>query len=176
LSFIGTQLSDEAPYTLGDLADAFGLTERTARHYVEKILPPGHRTGRGRRARYGRDTWNCFAFIHRARRDGLTLAQITALLKHFDPPNIERVARGFESLSIVAVAADEPAELYSSPCMSGDFPDSGDETSAAARADRWQLLYADDRLQIAHCGRASPEQRTQVRLAAAYIKRLLGHA
>jgi DNA-binding transcriptional MerR regulator len=167
-------LSNDAPYALGDLADAFGLTERTARHYVEKILPPGHRAGRGRRARYGRDTWNCFAFIHRARRDGLTLAQITHLLAHFDPPDIERVARGFDALSIVAVAADEPAELYSSPCMSADFPDREGETPAA-RADRWQLLYADDHLQIVHCGRASPEQRAQVRLAAAYIKRLLGH-
>jgi DNA-binding transcriptional MerR regulator len=168
-------LSDTAPYTLKDLAAAFSLTQRTARHYVEKILPHGHRTGRGRRARYGQETWNCFAFIRRARRDGLTLAQITDLLKQLDPSSIDRVARGYEALSIVASASQEPAELYSSPCMAGDFAVGADNTAApATRADRWQVLYADDKLQIAHCGQASPEQRTQVRMAAAYIKRLLG--
>jgi len=173
---MGNPLSDAAPYTLDDLADTFGLTPRTARHYVEKILPPGHRTGRGRRARYGQDTWNCFAFIRRARRDGLSLAQITGLLNHLDATLIDRVARGFEALSIVPVAADEPVELYSSPCMAGELAESGGESSTPeARAERWQVLYADDTLQIAHCGRASAEQRTQVRMAAAYIKRILGH-
>ena len=168
-------MTDHTPHTLEDLADAFGLTQRTARHYVEKILPPGHRTGRGRRARYGQETWNCFAFIRRARRDGLTLAQVTDLLKQLDPSRIDRVARGFEALSIVPTASQEPAELYSSPCMAGDFPvDAGDTPAPLSRADRWQVLYADDKLQIAHCGQASPEQRTQIRMAAAYIKRLLG--
>ena len=170
-------MSDLAPYTLEDLADAFGLTPRTARHYVEKILPPGHRTGRGRRARYGQDTWNCFAFIRRARRDGLSLAQIAGLLNELDPARIDRLARGFETLSIVPVAADEPVELYSSPCMAGDMADSGDETSATeVKADRWQVLFADGTLQIAHCGQANTEQRAQIRMAAAYIKRILGHA
>jgi len=168
-------LSDITPHTLEDLAVAFGLSRRTARHYVEKILPPGHRTGRGRRARYGQETWNCFAFIRRARQDGLTLAQITDLLKQLDPPRIDRVARGFEALSIVPTPSQEPVELYSSPCMAGDFVANSDDTPApATRSDRWQVLYADDELQIAHCGQASPEQRTQVRMAAAYIKRLLG--
>lgn len=170
-------MTDNAPFTLEDLAAAFGLTPRTARHYVEKILPPGHRAGRGRRARYSQQTWDCFAFIRRARRNGLTLAQITDLLKQLDPRRIKRVARGFEALSIVPTAAQESAELYSSPCMAGDFPTGvADAPAPATRADRWQLLYADDRLQITHCGQASPEQRAQVRMAAAYIKRLLGQA
>ena len=178
---MGIPLSDTAPYTLADLADAFGLTPRTARHYVEKILPPGHRTGRGRRARYGRDTWNCFAFIRQTRQGGLTLAQIADLLNQLDPSRIDRVARGVESLSFVPMAAEkpaeEPSEFYSSPCMAGDFPENAVEASTPpARADRWQVLYADGTLQIAHCGRASAEQRTQVRMAAAYIKRVLGHA
>jgi len=173
---MGNPLSDTALYSLEDLADAFGLTPRTARHYVEKVLPPGHRTGRGRRARYGQATWDCFAFIRRARRDGLSLKQIAGLLKELDSTRIDRLARGYETLSIVPVAAEEPVELYSSPCMAGDLADSGGETQAPpARADRWQVLFADKTLQIAHCGRASAEQRAQIRMAAAYIKRVLGH-
>jgi len=170
-------LSDKEFYSLEDLADAFGLTPRTTRHYVEKILPPGHRAGRGRRARYGRDTWNCFALIRRARRDGLSLAQIAGLLKELDSTRIDRLARGYETLSIVPVVAEEAVELYSAPCMAGDLAESGNGTpEAAAPADRWQVLFADNTLQIAHRGRASAEQRAQVRMAAAYIKRLLGHA
>jgi DNA-binding transcriptional MerR regulator len=173
---MGRPLTETATYSLDDLAGAFDLTPRTARHYVEKILPPVHRTGRGRRARYDKDTWNCFAFIRRARRDGLTLAQIADLLNQLDPSHIDQVARGFEALSIVPVAADEPVELYSSPCMAGDLTASAGETSVPeARADRWQVLFADNTLQIAHCGRANTEQRAHVRMAAAYIKRLLGH-
>jgi len=160
-------------YTLEDLADAFGLTTRTTRHYIEKILPPGHRAGRGRRARYGRETRDCFVFIRKARRQGLTLAQITDLLRELDPPHIDRVVRGLEELSIVPVAPNEPAEFFSSPCMAAEFPDPrGDPPAPQAPPDRWQVLYADADLQIAHRGRASPEQRTQVRLAAAYLKRL----
>jgi len=163
-------------YSLEDLAGAFGLTTRTARHYVEKVLPPGHRTGRGRRARYGRETRDCFAFIRKARREGLTLAQITGLLQQLDPPRIERVARGLDELSIVPVAPAEPAELFSSPCMAADFPEApGDPPAPQAPVERWQLLYADADLQIAHRGQASPEQRRQVRLAAAYLKRLFEH-
>ena len=40
-------------------------------------------------------------------------------------------------------------------------------------APRWQVLYSDDELQIAHQGDASAEQREQVRLAAKLVKRIL---
>jgi len=38
---------------------------------------------------------------------------------------------------------------------------------------RWQLLYLDEDLQITHRGQASRRQREQVRMAAAYIRRIL---
>lgn len=163
-------------YSLENLAADFGLTPRTARHYVEKILPPGHRAGRGRRARYDQATWNCFAFIREARRDGLTLTQIADLLRQLDPPRVERVVRGLEQLSIVPVAPAEPVEVYSSPCMAGDFAGTvAGGPEAEAPVERWQVLYADADLQIAHRGQATAEQRTQVRMAASWIKRLFGH-
>ena len=38
------------------LAADFDLTPRTARHYIENVLPAHHKTGRGKLARYGQDT------------------------------------------------------------------------------------------------------------------------
>ncbi len=89
-------------YTLEELAEAFGLTPRTARHYIENVLPPHHKTGRGKLARYGQDTWNCFAFIQKARREsGFTAAQISDVLATLDQAQIDRVAEGREEMRIV---------------------------------------------------------------------------
>jgi DNA-binding transcriptional MerR regulator len=165
-------MNNEATYSVEELAEAFGLTPRTARHHIEKVLPPRHRTGRGRRARYGRDTWNCFAFIRRARQRKLTMTQIAGLLGSLGQARIDRVAQGLEELAIVPTAAEEPREYYSSPCMAGDFPEAGVAAGAARAMPRWQVLYSDDELQITHKGQASAEQRAQVRMAAAYIRRI----
>jgi DNA-binding transcriptional MerR regulator len=202
-------MTSEPGYTLEQLAAEFGLTARTARHYLEHLLPAHHKQGRGKRARYGQDTWNCFAFIRRARNEKLATAQISRLLRGFSQDQIDRVASGLEELTIVPRPAAEPTEpapsLYSSPCMAGDFPgfsladrggpslndisylergvsDIGDGASPGGRGftssrsgptPRWRVLYSDDELQITHHGQATEEQREQVRLAVALIKRIL---
>ena len=163
-----------ARYTLEELAEAFDLTPRTARHYIERVLPPQHKTGRGRRARYGEDTRLCLAFIRKARADRLTLAQIGRLLYELSPAQIKSVVHGREELAIVPAEPPEPRECYSSPCMAGDFVEPEDNGHALA-VPRWQVLYADDELQIMRRGAANPEQRAQVRMAAAWIKRLFGN-
>lgn len=89
-------------YTLDELAEEFGLTPRTARHYIENVLPPHHKTGRGKLARYGQDTWNCFAFIQKARaEEKLTSAQISRVFADLNQEEINRVAEGLEDLRIV---------------------------------------------------------------------------
>jgi DNA-binding transcriptional MerR regulator len=93
------------PYTLQDLANGFDLTLRTARYYVENVLPEHHRSGRGRTAEYGQDTWNCFAFIKKARDKDLSLAQISSVLADLGQPEIDRVAEGLEELTILPVAS-----------------------------------------------------------------------
>jgi DNA-binding transcriptional MerR regulator len=115
-------MSKETSYTLEQLAAEFGLTARTARHYLEHLLPPHHKQGRGTRARYGQDTWNCFAFVRRAKAEKLASTQIANLLRAFDQPQINRVASGLEELTIVPKPAAEPIELASSPCPAGDLP------------------------------------------------------
>ena len=70
----------EKTFTLEELAEDFDLTPRTARHYIENLLPEHHKTGRGKVARYGMDTWHCFAFIRRAKEEGLTNQQIADAL------------------------------------------------------------------------------------------------
>lgn len=115
-------MNDDRTYTLEQLAASFGLTTRTARHYLEHLLPPHHRQGRGKRARYGQHTWNCFALIRKAREEKLTSAQISSLLHAFSQQQIDRVAGGLEELAIVPRPAAEPIEVASSPCMADDFP------------------------------------------------------
>jgi len=101
-------------YTLEDLAEGFGLTPRTARHYIENVLPAHHKTGRGKLARYGRDTWNCFSFIQRVRREsGFTAAQISDVLATLDQAQIDRVAEGREEMRIVTSPSLSASKLRS---------------------------------------------------------------
>ena len=94
-------MNEPSTYTLEDLARDFDLTPRTARHYIENVLPSHHKTGRGKLARYGRDTWNCFSFIQRVRQDAkLSAAQLSDVLARLDQDQINRVAEGREELAI----------------------------------------------------------------------------
>ena len=89
-------------YTLEELAAGFGLTPRTARHYIANVLPAHHKTGRGKLARYGQDTWNCFSFIQKVRREsGFTATQISDVMSTLDQAQIDRVAEGREEMRIV---------------------------------------------------------------------------
>ena len=188
----------EPGYTLEELAEAFGLTPRTARHYIENVLPAHHKKGRGKLAHYGQDTWNCFAFIKKARAEKLTTAQISGVLANLSQAQIDRVAEGQEELMIVPtpsiesrgvfsaermaspsrrisrMVAEEPSQPASTAYMSMEPPDIEAELfNDPQSAPRWQVLYSDDELQITHQGDASAEQREQVRLAAKLVKRIL---
>lgn len=101
-------------YTLEKLAADFDLTPRTARHYIENVLPPHHKTGRGKLARYGQDTWNCFAFIQKVRRESrFTATQISDVLATLDQEQIDRVAEGREDLRIVTSPSLSASMNYS---------------------------------------------------------------
>jgi DNA-binding transcriptional MerR regulator len=108
-------MNESNTYTLEELAKAFDLTPRTTRHYIENVLPPHHKTGRGKLARYGRDTWNCFSFIQRVRQDAkLSSAQLSDVLARLDQDQIDRVAEGREELAIY-VAPGFSASMKQSP-------------------------------------------------------------
>ena len=191
-------MKNKPGYTLEELAEDFELTPRTARHYIENVLPAHHKKGRGKLAHYGQDTWNCFAFIQKARAEKLTTAQISGVLANLTQAQIDRVAQGQEELTIVPtpsiesrgvfsaermaspsrrmsrMVADEPPPPAPSSIMSMESPDiAADLFSGPQSAPRWQVLYSDDELQITHQGDASAEQREQVRLTAKLLKRIL---
>jgi DNA-binding transcriptional MerR regulator len=170
-------MNNEPGYTLEELANQFGLTPRTARHYIGNVLPPHHKKGRGKLARYGQDTWNCFAFVKIAREEKLTAAQISTVLAELSQEQIDRVAQGQEELAIVPaskVVDSSRAEQLDSPHMaSASHHPSKTVASEPGSAPRWQVLYSDDELQIAHQGDADREQREQVRVAAKLIKFML---
>ena len=191
-------MNKEPGYTLEELAEAFDLTPRTARYYIENVLPPHHKQGRGKLAFYDQDTWNCFAFIQKARAEKLTTAQISGVLADLDQAQIDRVASGEEELTIVPTPSIESRGEYvsermaspsrrmsrmmlnepSPPTLSASFdlepPGSDDQLVSEAQAvTRWQVLYTDDELQITFKGHASARQREQIRLAAKLIKGIL---
>lgn len=87
-------MSDETRYTIGDLADAAGVTPRTIRYYTaEGLLPPPD--ARGRHALYGSEHLSRLLLIARlkdaylplgeikARLDQLTHGQVEALLDEY---------------------------------------------------------------------------------------------
>lgn len=191
-------MMNEQGYTLEELAEAFDLTPRTARHYIENVLPAHHKKGRGKLAFYSQDTWNCFAFIRKARAEKLTTAQISGVLANLSQSQIDKVAEGEEELTIVPtptiesrgeffsdrkaspslrmsnMIAEEPLADELEVFMSQDAPEiDAMQFNDPQSAPRWQVLYSDDELQITHQGDASVEQREQVRLAAKLVKRIL---
>ncbi|MCJ7816071.1 MAG: helix-turn-helix domain-containing protein, partial [Xanthomonadales bacterium] len=110
-------MNNESGYTLEELAETFDLTPRTARHYLENVLPAHHKQGRGKLAFYGQDTWNCFAFIQKARSEKLTASQISRVLADLSQAQINRVAQGEEELTIVPTSAIESSGVYLSDRM-----------------------------------------------------------
>ena len=191
-------MNKEPGYTLEELAEAFELTARTARHYIENVLPAHHKKGRGKLAHYGQDTWNCFAFIQKARTEKLTTAQISGLLANLGQAQIDRVASGEEELMIVPTPSIETREFYSSERMVSpaqrmhkmaleeppedelvmsmameSLPEKYEQDSAPQSAPRWRVLYSDEELQVTHQGDASAEQREQIRAAAKLMKLIL---
>jgi DNA-binding transcriptional MerR regulator len=110
------QMKNEPSYTLEELAGQFGLTPRTARYYIENVLPPHHKKGRGKLASYGQDTWNCFAFIQIAKAEKLTSAQITRMLAELDQGQIDRVASRQEELTLLTTIS--PSSVMYSPSTS----------------------------------------------------------
>jgi DNA-binding transcriptional MerR regulator len=191
---VGTTKIIEQAFTLEELAEAFGLTPRNARYWIENILPPHHKKGRGKVARYGRDTWNCFAFVKKAREEKLTSEQIGRILRELDQAQIDRIAEGAEELAVVSMlsaplirerinappmpAASRRARNYLSepdamldpvaPRQEAMFSRSFDSERPA-----WRTLYSDDELQIRHRGKAGRSQREQVKKAAELIKSIL---
>ena len=184
----------EQTYTLEELADAFGLTPRNARYWIENILPPHHKKGRGKVAQYGRDTYNCFAFVQKARKERLTSAQIARVLADLDQAQVDRIAEGVEELAVVSMLSaplmdesPEPPRIRAASWRVRNYmPTSENELepfpvrleakqSRIAAPDRpaWRTLYSDDELQIRHRGEADCSQREQVEKAAELIKSIL---
>ena len=170
----------EQPFTLEDLAEAFGLTPRNARYWIENILPPHHKKGRGKVARYGHDTWNCFAFVKKAREEKLTSEQIGRILRELNQAQIDRIAEGAEELAVVSMlsaplisekiiatpmpAASRRAQNYlSEPDAMLDLIATREEAMFSRSFDSerpaWRTLYSDGELQIRHRGTADRSQR-----------------
>jgi len=110
---VDLNMSENKTYTLAELAERTGLTERTVRYYIEQVLPPHHKQGRGKLARYGQDTLNCIRFILLVReRHGIKPGQAKGVLADVPQETIDRVVRGEEELAVMAVPS-APASMKS---------------------------------------------------------------
>ena len=97
-------MNKDHTYTLAELAEETGLTDRTVRYYIEQVLPPHHKQGRGKLARYGEDTLNSIRFILLAgERYGIKPGQAKGVLADVPQETIDRVVRGEEELAVMTV-------------------------------------------------------------------------
>lgn len=92
-------------YELDDLARKFGLKPRMARYWIQNILPEHHKTGRGTRAIYGQDTYNCFEFIKKVKqKHKFSNKQIGLILASLTQEEIDRVASGEEDVEVRTIS------------------------------------------------------------------------
>ena len=104
MSTLDIHMNEEKTYTLAELAEKCGLTERTTRYYIEKVLPPHHKQGRGKLARYGQDTYNSIRFITLVKdRYGFKPGQAKGVLASVPQQTIDRVVSGEEDLAVMTV-------------------------------------------------------------------------
>ena len=97
-------MNKDHSFTLAELAEETGLTDRTVRYYIEQVLPPHHKQGRGKLARYSEDTLNCIRFILLAgERYGIKPGQAKGVLADVPQETIDRVVRGEEELAVMTV-------------------------------------------------------------------------
>jgi DNA-binding transcriptional MerR regulator len=104
-------MNENHNYTLAELAGETGLTERTVRYYIEQVLPPHHKQGRGKLARYGAGTLNCLRFILLVgERYGFKPGQAKGVLAGIAQDTVDRVVRGEEELAVMTVPM-QPASM-----------------------------------------------------------------
>ena len=116
-------MNKDFTYTLAELAEQTGLTARTVRYYIEQVLPPHHKQGRGKLARYGQDTLNCIRFIVLAgERHGIKPGQAKGVLADVPQETIDRVVRGEEELAVMTVPS---TPIRMKPGRAGGLPSSG---------------------------------------------------
>jgi len=107
-------MNENHSYTLAELAEETGLTGRTVRYYIEKVLPPHHKQGRGKLARYGQDTLNSIRFIVLVgERYGFKPGQAKGVLARVPQETVDRVVRGEEELAVMTVPMDTANTLPS---------------------------------------------------------------
>jgi DNA-binding transcriptional MerR regulator len=142
-------MNEERDYTLAELAETTGLTERTVRYYIEQVLPPHHKQGRGKLARYGTATLNAIRFILLVdERYGFKPGQAKGVLAGIGQDTVDRVVRGEEELAVMTVPLDSPLMKFS-PAAS--------QPRASARMEKYRVMES-----------RSPEENRLTR----YIKNL----
>lgn len=125
-------MNEDRNYTLAELAETTGLTERTVRYYIEQVLPPHHKQGRGTLARYGIATLNAIRFILLAgERYGFKPGQAKVVLAGIGQDTIDAVVRGEEELAVMTVPLDAPVmQLSRAASLS----------RASARMEKYKLM------------------------------------
>ena len=150
-------------WSIGDLAQASGLSVRVLRHWEQQGLISSARTGAGHR-RYGRDQVTRLYRAVALRRTGLRLAQIGALLaSHYPAPattlrahlaelddDLERRARLRGRLAAVLAAFEDDVGL-----ADPDLPTSDPVSTLVARHPGAHITAVD----VSESSRAQARQR-----------------
>ena len=109
-------MTEEASYTIGELAEAAGVTPRTVRYYTAEGLLPAPDT-RGRYALYTIDHLARLRLIARLKDAYLPLSEIKARMEQLDGEEVRQLLASYtvEPQPPAASAADYIAQVLSTP-------------------------------------------------------------
>ncbi|HWQ13559.1 MAG TPA: MerR family transcriptional regulator, partial [Roseiflexaceae bacterium] len=103
-------MAEERTYTIGQLAEAAGVTPRTIRYYTaEELLPPPD--SRGKYALYSEDHLLRLRLIARLKEAYLPLGEIKARLGALSPEQVAALLAEYEEAPAPSSAADYIAQL-----------------------------------------------------------------
>jgi DNA-binding transcriptional MerR regulator len=118
-------MSDETLYTIGELAEAAGVTPRTIRYYTAEGLLPSPDT-RGRYALYGADHLNRLLLIARLKDAYLPLGEIKAQMERLSAKQVGQLLIDYvEQIAPPGSAADYIAQVLSTSVATPAPPPAG---------------------------------------------------
>lgn len=162
------------PYTLSQLSNLYGESERTIRNWIHQgLLPPA--LGKGRASYYDQDHADRLGFLARLRKHTgttLPLSMMREILERLDPEMIHRVATGEEPLAVAGLVEipetvhEPPSSLYKGPQARRDARPPADDapyTTIQIENDLELRLRGDDPERVAWLARLARRLREYIR-------------
>lgn len=187
-------MENQFPYTLQEIMEICEFESiHTTRAYLSKVLPQScvQRQGEKRGTRYNEATLNSFKVLKMLlEKKVLKTKQITAVMDSLGQQQINRIANGYEPLTVhVAIAGevggsganttlpsspDQPVLLVEGNRVSRiDVSEKERQSAAHVDVEKWNVLPITKVLQIRFKGELTPSQREELHVATRILKSIV---